>query len=455
MNVQATMFEFSQVNTMQQANLSKTSSSKEDFSRTLEKTQKNQEENSKSKNEINKEKGKERTDNNKVEVNKEAKSEKINKDTNDTTSKEIAESEEIIAEEMPDEEQVIQVMEDIAALLQITPQELGEILEALQIGLADLLQGDNLQKLMVEVYKLEDPMDLLEIPGIVSDITMIKSMLEESSLLKLEVKAEEEILTERPVFELNEVLEDNKVGNPKEGTPTNLEEAPGTVNEKKLEDTSKVLDSKSKTENLVEEDLQAVDGEQLFEGNEGFTTNQDNLANDFASNLYQAVEDAFQINNDGISNLTEARSSYGEIVNSKLVLDQIVEKIKVATVDENPMMNIQLKPEHLGKLTMEVVSKQGLMTAQFKVESDKTKEVLEQNIQQLRETLEAKGLIIDELEVTVEQNQGESSQEFSRPKVKRNISDIIDNIMNEDIGQEEKQASSQLGSIDSEVDYIA
>ena len=452
MNVQAMMFEFSQVNTMQQANLSKTSSSKEDFSKTLEKTQKKQEENPKSKNEVNK--GKERTDSNKVEGNKEVKAENINKDSNDTISKGVAQTEEIIVEEVSDEEQVTQLMEDIAALLQITTEELGRILEALQIGLADLLQGDNLQKLMVEVYKLEDSMDLLEIPGIVSDITTIKSILEENPLIKLEVKAEE-VLTEEPVIELDEVLEEIKVDNPKEGTPTNLQEAPSQVNEKKPEDTGKVLDSKSKTDNLVEEDHQAIDSQQLFEGNEGFASNQDNLANDFASNLYQAVEDAFQINNDGISDLTQTRSSYGETVNPKFVLDQIVEKIKVATIDENPMMNIQLKPEHLGKLTMEVVSKQGLMTAQFKVESDKTKEALEQNIQQLRETLEAKGLVIDELEVTVEQNQGESSQEFARPKVKRNISDIIDTIMNEDMEQEQKQANSQLDSIDSEVDYIA
>ena len=64
-------------------------------------------------------------------------------------------------------------------------------------------------------------------------------------------------------------------------------------------------------------------------------------------------------------------------------------------------MIIKLKPDHLGKVTVEIAVENGAVTAKFLAESDKVKEILESNLQDLKDHLAKQGMVVQDLSVSV------------------------------------------------------
>jgi flagellar hook-length control protein FliK len=64
-------------------------------------------------------------------------------------------------------------------------------------------------------------------------------------------------------------------------------------------------------------------------------------------------------------------------------------------------MELQLNPEHLGKVNLTLSSKEGLMSAHFVVENDLAKEAVESQMFILKETLDQQGIKVETIEVTV------------------------------------------------------
>ena len=80
---------------------------------------------------------------------------------------------------------------------------------------------------------------------------------------------------------------------------------------------------------------------------------------------------------------------------------QIIDQVKLQIRPENTTMEIQLNPEHLGKVELEITSKNGELSARLSVQNDHVKEAVESQMQVLRETLEVQGLKVENIEVTV------------------------------------------------------
>lgn len=128
--------------------------------------------------------------------------------------------------------------------------------------------------------------------------------------------------------------------------------------------------------------------------------------------------------------------SAGEVIN------QIVTKAVVNLSDEKTTMQLQLNPEHLGKIGVQVTSEQGIVKGQFVAENHVVKEMIESNIVQLKEQLEEQGIKVDKIEVTVgnsnqffqeqkEQQQQSKQQQANRRRINRlsrmrNISEVVD-----------------------------
>ncbi len=94
------------------------------------------------------------------------------------------------------------------------------------------------------------------------------------------------------------------------------------------------------------------------------------------------------------------------------IVNQVIEKAKVLTNGEKSEMVIDLKPESLGKLSLKVITERGIVTAQFVAESQQVKQVLESNMQLLKDSLEKQGLAVQNFSVSVGQ-QG-SERRFGR-----------------------------------------
>jgi flagellar hook-length control protein FliK len=69
-------------------------------------------------------------------------------------------------------------------------------------------------------------------------------------------------------------------------------------------------------------------------------------------------------------------------------------------------MEISLKPEHLGKLQLKVTIENEIVTAKFITESQQVKEVIESNLGQLKRDLQANGMQVDTILVSVGYQQG-------------------------------------------------
>lgn len=402
----------------------------------------------------------ERQENDSVKNNQDSVVTKSNakEDTTTVTKKDLSKSEskkEINKLEQGDLEKNTEaekvVMEAIADVLQITPDELEQILATLQVGVFDLLQMDNLQQLLMAVHDVDEPMDLLLIPEISPEIKIITSMLEEytaNNLMDIPdiVQVEPQVAINVNENILNSNVDSNQ--NSEANTQRNMENQ-----SKSLDESNEVLSAEKTSINKVNGSVKSE--ETLWDNEEQTASNQNSTSNHFLETLSQSIGDVFQMQNEQIGEVDKAVFGRSQVIEPKILLDQIVEHIKVSVIEEEAHMNIQLKPEHLGKLSMEVISKQGVMTAHFTVENEKVRETIQQNIQALKETLESKGLVIEELEVTVGEHQQQNEQTSTNPRSNRNIARIIDRIMNEDMVEEDVTLQHRHESETSEVDYIA
>lgn len=88
-------------------------------------------------------------------------------------------------------------------------------------------------------------------------------------------------------------------------------------------------------------------------------------------------------------------------VNRENLIEQIVDKIKVNLSDLKNEIKVSLKPEVLGELTMNIEVIKGEVIAKVMVESQRTKEVIESNLIQLKEGIKDTGLEIKTFEVFV------------------------------------------------------
>ena len=94
---------------------------------------------------------------------------------------------------------------------------------------------------------------------------------------------------------------------------------------------------------------------------------------------------------------------------ARAVANQVVTRLETMSGDERHEMELQLKPESLGKIQLRIVEERGMILARFTAESEKVRAILESNMQLLRDSLEKNGLTVQELSVSVGQQQPQSN----------------------------------------------
>lgn len=93
------------------------------------------------------------------------------------------------------------------------------------------------------------------------------------------------------------------------------------------------------------------------------------------------------------------------------IIKQIVEFTKVTVAEHATTMEMQLNPEHLGKIFLELTSKEGSVSAKIMAQNEIVKEALEAQIADLRQNMNQSGIKVDAIEVTVESHEFERNLE--------------------------------------------
>lgn len=149
------------------------------------------------------------------------------------------------------------------------------------------------------------------------------------------------------------------------------------------------------------------------------TTNKKNPDNtDFAAisnNLFEHIKES-------VSNVHTAEASHTSFATR--IFNQVMEGIKVISGEDMSSMEMQLQPENLGKLNIQVVSKNGIITAQIITQNEAVKQAIESQMFLLKENMNNQDITIEDVEVTVsshafEQGMDNGNHENSNQQQKR------------------------------------
>lgn len=330
------------------------------------------------------------------------------------------------------------IVDEVKDVLGIDDDTFANAMTALGLSPLDLLESNNLAKLVLFVNGSSDFTDLLTDENMMNQLNELSDILgnlnweDLTGMSKadfLEVVEDfnaksqtgSDVFTEdAPALAQETAVDAADSGNTSENVPAEEEAVANTNNvstEKKsaqgettvntTDDTSdnssdtKVEVSVTKSEESSsqqgsssaqsEDDMSEVTHDQTISEEDVTTDNQHTVRNDFIQNLNQAVNDTVQV----------AKPESVRMQQMVDIVNQVVEKIKVSIGTESTSMEMQLNPEHLGKVLLNVSSKNGVMTAVFSVQSEEAKAALESQMYTLRENLELRELKVDAVEVNV------------------------------------------------------
>lgn len=239
------------------------------------------------------------------------------------------------------------------------------------------LTGMSMEEFKAQLDKMMTDVDRLSDTDISGEMT---EDIPESDSIKVDVIVDNKAQSTEDTTESQAVNDDNQLND--DLTSVSIEKKGDNQGSSFSDDTL----SKENSEENLSGQVQLRNSSDLH-GNENVTSNQTN----FIQNLNQAVNEAAQV--------TDSQQVHMQQMVD--IVNQVVERIKVTMGTDNTTMELQLNPEHLGKVLLSVASKNGVMTANFTVQSDEARAALESQMYTLRENLESKNLKVEVVEVQI------------------------------------------------------
>ena len=317
-------------------------------------------------------------------------------------------------QEEPSEEQMVAAMEEVVSQIKefiqerfgVSEEELANLMIDLGITDEKLLDVNSLSQVVMKLDGIEKPMDMLTSPNFNDDLKEVLNQVEQ-------IKAE--------TFDLKKIIE-----NVPKMEVEQTEEVIATP-EDKLDVEVMTDDVVAKNDDVTDEE--SVVMENVFGSSE--ITTEETLSSNVADNGQMEhkennsekteVEEPLNINairpEDFAVRLTEDLSAKVGERQAITIVRQVVEQVSVQTKQGMTTMELQLYPAHLGRVVVQLVSKDGNVTAQITAETEAAKNALEGQLTLLKENLVNQGVKIENVEVTIashafEQNmQGERQNE--------------------------------------------
>ncbi|MSS63011.1 flagellar hook-length control protein FliK [Velocimicrobium porci] len=341
------------------------------------------------------------------------------------------------------------ILINVANELGISQEELTSQLEAIGMTAFDLLDTDNLKEFVLNFNGFNNPVDFLMNEDLAKQLNDLVNLLEQ-------LPEKEMNLSKQEVFELSSLAEQlhqirEEVSDVESEDFTDLQsDTQAGISDSEATETIPVTVTK---ENTTEEN-----------NSQGNQKERAILPEKNATPLDTFVQNLSVHQNSGLENMEQI---FEQTQLMKDIVNQIVEQIKIAIKPESTSMELQLNPEHLGKISLTVVEKNGEMTASFIAQNHAAKEAIESQIQTLKDNLNNQGLKVEAVEVTVSEfgfkqdtqaGNGTGSQDTGKSKDRSNRRKIDLSILDEnqeEATEEELLAARVLKDNGGSIDYTA
>lgn len=325
----------------------------------------------------------------------------------------------------PSEEEKAVILETMSTVLQmvlnqfqISMEELTDKLNAFGMKLNDLFGADGLKEFFLHMNMAD-----------VSDLLVNEDMSQE---LQSFMEGFNQLLQENGVTE-DEITAFTENGNMEDVIKNIMslsETLPKTGGTVFADDNIQNLSDESTEPEVIVTDLRHQEAASKQEGYESKKNTSENApetkvdyktdakTEHFENPILQAVHEAV----DHIEMIDSLKQS----VRGADVIEQIVEQIRINMNQNTTSMELQLYPEHLGKIQINVVSKDGIMTARIVAETEAAKQAIEGGLTNLKESMEQQNLKVDAIEVLVSTtgfekgNEEQSSFEEKKSSQNRN-----------------------------------
>ena len=260
-----------------------------------------------------------------------------------------------------DEPAVSDFLQDIAQQLEVSVDDLMQSMQNLNLQVTDLQDPQNVLKLMTDVKDLSGTAEILTSPGLMETFKEINSQAKDF--------AQQQIQT----ADITGTVEVDNV---------NVQEVQQIAS---TDDMSSNADSRKSDQQDSQNDITDL-------GNKNVQTGMSNLRG-----LTERIE--------------ELVADRADVETAENITKQVVNQVKLTMKNDVTSLQMQLYPEHLGKVSIQVVSKNGVLTAQIAAENEVAKAALESQLAILKESFDSQGIKVQSVEVMVSTNAFEQNQQ--------------------------------------------
>ena len=186
---------------------------------------------------------------------------------------------------------------------------------------------------------------------------------------------------------------------------TELNDQIGQADLNKMVDSAKSgqkKDSVGLTESLL--DKIGVKEQDMLKEIKDFKLMEPSKSETIDKNSFNISGSIFKVPDELITDDDSGRATVNQPkINTEYILKQIAEGAKLSLTDKSKgEMVIDLKPPNLGKISMQVLVDKNAVTAKITTQNTDIKDIIEANINQLKDSLSQQGIQVDSLMVSVD-----------------------------------------------------
>ena len=384
----------------------------------------------------------------------------------------------------------------------IGEDELMAVMETLQLTMTDLLNPDKLKELMMTVAGQEDVVSVLTDEVLYTDMMDIVNLANDfteeiKETYHLSEEAFDEIVNEVKITEMTEMPEipeqtlvnEAPVAKEAEDLPKD-DTAPIRVEITQTEDSAKsdpvqtpVKDEEFekampvRTAPQQQEPTEAMETVRVQAPVQAVSQSANTAKQSFdeegqgrealAQNMQQTQTQTQEV---PVSDVAQTVRQFSSYTNGEDVVNQVTEYIKVNISPETTSMELQLHPASLGTVNMNLISNNGVVTAQLLVQNDSVKNMLEAQLPQLLETFDEQGTKVEAVEVAVasydldrgpfqdrddrqDRQNADSNSSRSRRRINLNLNDPEADL--QELSEEDQLAKDVMEMNGTSVDFSA